>query len=339
MNPLNNRVITIERLHMKERNVSIDILKFLAAFLITNSHMSLLYGKYSFLATGGCIGDVLFFFCSGFTLFLKPMNGGGNFLNWYKRRISRIYPSILAVAFLACIFFDTHWDIVEIALTKRYWFVSCIMLYYIAIFFVGSYFKDKFFPISILVALGTAVWFYFLFHEVNFSIYSPKFYIRWLLFFNFMLLGAKIGTMTDRIKCKPLVDIVMLIICIVTFYVLFISGTRFKNLVIAQYFSFIPLMGITYYFYKVGASKWVGKLYSSNTGNFIIRFIGGLCFEIYLVQGFLFTDKMNNIFPLNILVMFLAIFLVAYLTRCLARIISQTFKETPYEWKKIIELY
>lgn len=55
---------------MKERNIGIDILKFFAALLITNSHMELLYGKYSILATGGAIGDVLFFFCSGFTLFL-----------------------------------------------------------------------------------------------------------------------------------------------------------------------------------------------------------------------------------------------------------------------------
>ena len=31
---------------MKERNISIDILKFLAAILITNSHMDLLYAKY-----------------------------------------------------------------------------------------------------------------------------------------------------------------------------------------------------------------------------------------------------------------------------------------------------
>lgn len=51
---------------MKERNIGIDILKFFAALLITNSHMGMLYGKYDILATGGAIGDVLFFFCSGF---------------------------------------------------------------------------------------------------------------------------------------------------------------------------------------------------------------------------------------------------------------------------------
>ena len=55
---------------MKERNISIDILKCFAAILITNSHMGILYGNYSVLATGGAIGDSLFFFCSGFTLFL-----------------------------------------------------------------------------------------------------------------------------------------------------------------------------------------------------------------------------------------------------------------------------
>ena len=37
---------------IKKRDISIDILKFFAVLLITNSHMELLYGKYSLLATG-----------------------------------------------------------------------------------------------------------------------------------------------------------------------------------------------------------------------------------------------------------------------------------------------
>lgn len=62
-----------DKLTMKQRDISIDILKFLAVLAITNSHMEILYGDYNFLATGGAIGDVLFFFASGYTLFL----GGG----------------------------------------------------------------------------------------------------------------------------------------------------------------------------------------------------------------------------------------------------------------------
>lgn len=88
---------------MRQRNPSIDILKFFAALLITNSHMGMLYpDSLVKLSTGGAIGDVLFFFCSGFTLFLGR---GGDFFNWYKRRINRIYPTVLMwAAIMAFVF-------------------------------------------------------------------------------------------------------------------------------------------------------------------------------------------------------------------------------------------
>ena len=78
-----------------ERNIGIDWLKVFAVFLVMNSHMNICYPKYGFLASGGAIGDALFFFASGFTLFLgRHMR----FDNWYKRRINRLYPSVLAAA-------------------------------------------------------------------------------------------------------------------------------------------------------------------------------------------------------------------------------------------------
>lgn len=46
---------------MKQRDTSIDVLKFIAVLAITNSHMELLYGKYSLLATGGQSGMSCFF--------------------------------------------------------------------------------------------------------------------------------------------------------------------------------------------------------------------------------------------------------------------------------------
>ena len=57
--------------NIKERDFSIDILKFLAVFFIINSHMDTLYTNYKMLATGGSIGDTLFLFCSGYTLLLN----------------------------------------------------------------------------------------------------------------------------------------------------------------------------------------------------------------------------------------------------------------------------
>ena len=40
-------------MQVRERDYSIDILKFLAVFLIINSHMDALYVKYDILSTGG----------------------------------------------------------------------------------------------------------------------------------------------------------------------------------------------------------------------------------------------------------------------------------------------
>lgn len=80
-------------MQIKTRDISVDIIKFLAVFLIINSHADVCYPKYSMLATGGAIGDALFLFCSGYTLF---WGGIKRFDNWYKRRINRIYPSVIA---------------------------------------------------------------------------------------------------------------------------------------------------------------------------------------------------------------------------------------------------
>ena len=65
--------------------------------------MGLLFPQYGGLVTGGAIGDGLFFFCSGFTLFLGRTD---NFPTWYTRRINRIYPTIIMWALLSSLFFD-----------------------------------------------------------------------------------------------------------------------------------------------------------------------------------------------------------------------------------------
>lgn len=80
------------------------------------------------------------------------------------------------------------------------------------------------------------------------------------------------------------------------------------------------------------------KAYSNSIIGWIIKFIGGLCLEIYLVQNALLTDKLNYIFPINIIIMFIIIFAVAYLLRCGARIFSQTFRDKEYDWKAIFRL-
>lgn len=326
---------------MKDRNVGIDILKFLAVILITNSHMQLLYGKYSILATGGAIGDALFFFCSGFTLFLKPMESVRDFPNWYKRRINRIYPSIFAFAIVACTIFGLRNDINWIILQGGGWFISYIMVYYVFIFFVGLYFREKVNWVLAFVVLCTIICFYAINRPFPFNMYGDNRYpVKYFIFFIFMLLGAKAGTMdTSHLAQHQWRNLALTLISIVAFYAIVVSSSRIESVEFLHVFSVIPLITICYFLYLWGEGKTAKSIYNNKAGYFVIRFVGGLCLEVYLVQNSLFTDRFNFLFPLNLLIMFIIVVIAAYLLRCFSRLISQTFKDAPYDWKKMVSIY
>ena len=105
-----------------------------------------------------------------------------------------------------------------------------------------------------------------------------------------------------------------------------------------QIVSLIPLLFTTFYFYKICNSKLLKGWYDNKIFGYIIKLIGGLCLEIYLVQYSLFTDKMNSIFPINLILMFVIIVIAAYILRCGARIFTQTFKDGEYDWKAVFKV-
>ena len=319
---------------MKERNIGIDILKFFAALLITNSHMGMLYGKYDILATGGAIGDVLFFFSSGFTLFLGRM---GRFDNWYKRRINRIYPTVFAWAILSAFFFNQHQSMDYTIIHGGGWFVTCIMLYYVVLYFIQRFLLHHLKWVFGIVALICIAWYFIMDRPDDYNMYGAT-YFKWGHYFLFMLLGAMMGISQKQWKFNFKTDFIKLISSIFVYYAILFAGRIYTLFSELQIISLIPLLFIVYYFYKVCSSDTLKKWYTNRYIGWSIKFVGGLCLEIYLVQGVLFTENMNHIFPINILIMFLIIFAVAYLLRCGSRIFSQTFKDGEYDWKAVFKL-
>lgn len=90
-----------------------------------------MYPRFAALATGGAIGNCLFLFVSGFTLFLSAPR---RFDNYYKRRLRRIFPSVVcAFAFI---------DIVNPARTMSALdmvggeFIAALLIYYVILYFV-----------------------------------------------------------------------------------------------------------------------------------------------------------------------------------------------------------
>lgn len=79
------------------RNLSMDILKYLAAIFIINSHMKLLYYPYEALAGGGAIGDTLF----SFTPVLPSV--------WEGEVISSLYAPFSGSKFLSLVPQNINW--------------------------------------------------------------------------------------------------------------------------------------------------------------------------------------------------------------------------------------
>lgn len=323
---------------MKDRDVSIDILKFLAVILVTNSHMDILYVKFSAFATGGTIGDVLFLFCSGFTLFMKPISSIREFPNWYKRRINRIYPSILAIAIISCIIFNNNSSIVNILLFGGGSFIAFIMIYYIIIFMIGLYCNKIIFWIICFVSALSCICFFFIDRPFPFNMYGDC-YLKWIVYFIFMLLGAKMGKNEIFPKASSSRNLLYSFIGIAFYYAFYFLGLKIQSIEYIEVFNFIPLLFAVYYLYQWGNGDFAKSLYNSKIGYFFIRFIGGLCLEVYLIQSYIIKDSLNFLFPLSIPIIFCAIILAAYISRCFARFISQTFKEAPYNWKKLFDRY
>ena len=293
--------------------------------------MELLYGKYSFMATGGSIGDALFFFCSGYTLFLGRMD---RFDNWYKRRINRIYPSIFAWALVASIFFNVHYDMKNILIHGGGWFVTCIMLYYVILYFIRKFMSEKKYITIPIVLSIIGIWYVFE-DKSTFFMYGDT-YFKWTHYFLFMVIGAYVGAKKITLEIKPLKDLILFTTSFIAYYVTMFLCSRYQTIMQIQIISLIPLMGITIYMYKLCSSPKALQFVEQNKK--WVCAISGLCLESYIVQYALFTDKMNNIFPLNLIITMVAILLLAYTIRSLGRLFVQIFNKESIDWTAIIKL-
>lgn len=312
----------------KDRIISIDIMKLFAVLLVLNSHMEKCYHPYEILATGGAIGDALFFFCSGFMLFMGPTLRFDNFM---KKRISRIYPSVIVVSIIGCLFFNQNNDIISIIIDGGGWCVKCIIIYYILIWGIKKWLINHIniaWTFSIIIVL---LWYYAFFdNEGQVSLYGNN-YFKWVFFFLFMLQGAVMGSKFHNYKYNKWV-LIKLTLCLIAFYSFHILQNNLSWIVDLQYLSIIPLMGIIYYAYLFCCASFWRKIYENKIAGQAIFILGGLCLDCYLVQYFSLTDKLNWLFPLNIPLIMAFILCVSYIVNFTAALFSQTFQKRDYDY-------
>ena len=221
-------------------------------------------------------------------------------------------------------------------------FIIAIMVYYVLLYYIKEYSREKvpllLVGVAIISLLIYVLWFPYKYEVSLKGIYGITTQYRWIPYFAAMLIGAYVGMKRKELSYRPWLDFIKLIICVTVFYGIQFGAKIYRPLAPWQVVTLFPLMGITIYFYKCCNCNWLKRIYQSKWGNAVIMIVGGLCLESYLIQQTLFTDAMNHIWPLNLVIIVFVILFCSYVVRCMARWFAQTFRTEDYEWKKIFSL-
>lgn len=318
------------------RNRSIDLLKCLAVLCIFNAHSTMLYPVWPWLSTGGYVGDALFFFCSGYTLFLDNGSRLCRFDNWYKRRLGRIWPSCLAWGLIAGLFSLQDISIVN-AFQGVKWFVKCILVYYIIMWFIGKLFISHMRKVLLISLILSIVTLFYMRYVNNIGLWKPVY------FFPVIVFGALMGKCNDGRTYPFWTNALWAFVAFSIFTGLIAFGTRVESIACAHYVPAVSLpflIVFCFYIYRAGSSDVIANLAQKRLVWEPIIWTGSLCLDFYLVKWTFISDKLNAVFPLNLPLMLVYLLLIAYLLRSVGRFLQQTLSpgKQPYDWIAVFRL-
>lgn len=301
----------------------IVVLRTVACMLITNSHGEEVY-PIRILASGGLLGDVIYFAISGYCLYaLKEMK----FLPWYGKRLKRVYiPTwITAGLFIVTGIYGTIGAkrVCELLFwPTHYHFVASILVMYIIFFFAMKYInRDEMGGSRRLVRLVLAaaavflVLFYTVYDRSYYHIDNVNDHIIWFLYFSSMMIGAYFRMNSSQYLGKTTV---------LSWIGMFGSGILYIATKLAcsrgvippvvQWVNQLTLLVLLVFIFRsfIGLEEFMKKVPSSVMAP--IRFISSMAFEIYLAQAVIIPtfNTGKETFPHNFLVVMSITFLCAY---------------------------
>lgn len=331
---------------MPIRYYNLDFLKVLAAIFITNSHFIPLYKDISpSLATFGVHGNALFFFVSGFVLMMGFEKKKDLFVNWYKKRIQRLWPSVFLWSIIAAIIWKDPITWKNLLIANNYWFLQCIAIYYILFYIFGDLnisilgggkicVQKILFMFSIAASL---LYFYFM-PKATGSIFHTN--LHFVCHFSIMIMGGMTYLYKDKIKIKSLwKDCLWAIFWFVLYFIiLYIGKGKQDYKYYVQIVGLLPLHLFIFYAYKTASYHWCTTLFQSSRWKRILTTIASLTLEIYIVQFHIITDKFNRLFPLNTVIVFIFICITAYCLRVMTSLFLQFLSSAPFEFKNAIKI-
>lgn len=294
----------------------INYLKLIATALITNSHFGNIW-PVSSLATGGLLGNVIFFAVSGFLLY----NIKTNFVKWFSKRFFRVYPAMAVFTIFAVIVgqypLNSFKDAFRLFVYPTnyiflVWLIVCYCIFYFLVFMdkkIGNF-------LEIIMAVIFFVWISVYVICYDKSVYrvdnvGEPFIL--FLYIESMLMGAlfrKRRTDSDKLKISK---IFVAIVSFVTYFASKIIFSKVEALLSFQIVNqFIILIALFSFFDLFMSLEHIFKKMPEKI-NCIVRHISNITLQIYVVQ-FLLIGYCNKLsFPLNLIAVTLAIIVVATL--------------------------
>ena len=312
----------------KSRYEFIDVLKVLAAVLITNSHYTSIW-PYSFMAFGGLLGDVLYFAISGFCL----ADVKESFPRWYLKRILRIYPILWIVNIIGiCVGYFKVLSIktfIELFIYPSYFhFISSIMILYIIYYFIVKYLLEKigFKAIMIcLIGIYTAIYL-FLYDKSYYHIDVVEEPMVRFLFLAAMLLGVYFRKYSANEK-KGIFQYIQVIALFLLYFISKVAFSRISAISILQIFNVVILYVLLLGIFKIAKANEDVIMNARKQIQVFIKFIGGMTLEIYLTQYIIYYicgDRMP--FPANFIVVTAGIIILSCLVHYLDKLLFEKIR-------------
>lgn len=278
---------------MSEKN-STNFLRALAIVLVVNSHMDRFYPPdLTVLATGGMIGNTLFFMLSACGLLVSMRAHPRAFGEWYARRILRIYPSVWATIVLlgfpigiyaGSIGLNNLLEQMGKFFYPPFWFLQALLIYYGVIFFIIREFSYKRLAlVSIPTVTIYALYYIFLLDLGKWSIEETPF--KLIYYFLVMLWGIYLGSQSERLQFKGPWDVAGLILS-----VFFIYGHKYLMhrglLMPLQFVQHLASFPMLYFGLKVAKSDFIrhtimGSRYIGKAA----AFVSGMTLELFIVNN------------------------------------------------------
>ncbi|PPQ16835.1 hypothetical protein CV770_24195 [Bradyrhizobium sp. AC87j1] len=291
----------------------LDLLRAVAIVLVTNSHLDTLY-PIPQLGTGGMFGNELFFFVSGFGLFLGFEKSNEKLGSWIRRRMRRIYEPLFIIAtFFVLVGYiqitsisDFFWLYI---VSMWFWFLPAIAACYLPIFYSMKSISTKSGYRALFASLGLAYLLIFVLFAKktewiteNWHVQTAvTFPLRMIYYFAAMAAGVYAARYHRKISGRWS-DLAWLVLSAATYYAFVAALGRIIPFEL-QIIDRIPAIAFLVFAYRSSRHPAVERLMTTPL-KAVVTLIAGLSLQIYMVHGFiLHLEPLQRIaFPGNLIV-------------------------------------